>query len=79
MAAAAVADDNEDRVVYLTATERTDEAQLTREVTLAVTGSDDEAALGDLDSHTLVVLDNLESIADGDRLVARPRRADLPA
>ena len=50
-------------------TERTDEAQLTRELTLAVTGSDDEAALGGLDSRILVVLDNLESIANGDRLV----------
>jgi predicted ATPase/DNA-binding SARP family transcriptional activator len=69
VAAAAVADDLGDRVVYLTATERTDAAQLAREVTLAVTGTDDEAALGSLDVHTLVVLDNLESIADGDRLV----------
>ncbi len=69
VAAAAAADDNEDRVVYLTATERTDVAQLAHEVTLAVTGTDDEAALGDLDAHTLVVLDNLESVADGDRLV----------
>jgi len=69
VAAAAAADDNEDRVVYLTATERTDVSQLAREVTLAVTGSDDEAALADLDAHTLVVLDNLESIADGELLV----------
>ena len=43
--------------------------QLAREITLAVTGTDDEAALGDLDAHTLVVLDNLESVANGDRLV----------
>lgn len=69
VAAAAVADDHEDRVVYITATERTDVSQLAREVTLAVTGSDDEAALGDLDAHTLVVLDNLESIDDGELLV----------
>ena len=69
MAAAAVADDFEGGVVHLTATERTDEAQLARELTLAVTGTDDEAALGGLDSRILVVLDNLESIANGDRLV----------
>ena len=69
VAAAAAADDNEDRVVYVTATERTDVDQLAHEVTLAVTGTDDEAALGDLDEHTLVVLDNLESVADGERLV----------
>jgi predicted ATPase/DNA-binding SARP family transcriptional activator len=69
VAAAAVADDHRDRVVYLTATERTDVSQLAREVTLAVTGSDDEAALADLDTQTLVVLDNLESIADGEKLV----------
>ena len=58
-----------DGVVHLSTTERTDEAQLTRELTLAVTGSDDETALGGLDSRILVVLDNLESIANGDRLV----------
>jgi predicted ATPase/DNA-binding SARP family transcriptional activator len=69
VAAAAVADDFEGRVFHLNTTERTDEAQLAREVTLAVTGTDDEAALGDLDSRTLVVLDNLESIPNGDRLV----------
>ena len=69
MAAAEVADNNEDRVVYLTATESTDAAQLAREVTLAVTGTDDDAALADLDTHTLIVLDNLESIADGELLV----------
>ena len=69
VAAAAVADDFEGRVVHLTATERTNEAQLAREVTLAATGTDDAAALGALDSPTLVVLDNLESIANGDRLV----------
>ena len=69
VAAAQVADNNEDRVVYLTATERTDAAQLAREVTLAVTGTDDDAALADLDTHTLIVLDNLESIADGELLV----------
>ena len=69
VAAAAVADDFEGRVVHFNITERTDEAQLAREVTLAVTGADDEAALGGLESRTLVVLDNLESIASGDRLV----------
>ena len=69
VAAAEVATDEADRVVYLIATERTDVSQLAREVTLAVTGSDDEAALADLDEHTLVVLDNLESIADGEQLV----------
>ena len=69
VAAAAAADDNEDRVVYVTATERTDVDQLGHEITLAVTGTDDEAALGDLDAHTLVVLDNLESVTDGERLV----------
>ena len=69
VAAAEVADNNEDRVVYLTATESTDAAQLAREVTLAVTGTDDDAALADLDTHTLIVLDNLESIADGELLV----------
>ena len=69
LAAAAAFDDFEGRVVHLTATERTDEAQLLRELTLAVTGADDEAALAGLASRTLVVLDNLESIADGARLV----------
>ena len=34
-----------------------------------MTGSDDEAALESLDSRILVVLDNLESIANGGRLV----------
>ena len=68
-AAAAVAADFEGRVVHLTATERTDDAQLVRELTLAVTGTDDETALEDLDSRILVVLDNLESIANGARLV----------
>ena len=69
VAAAAAADENQDRVVYVTATERTDVDQLAHEVTLAVTGTDDEDALGDLDEHTLVVLDNLESVTDGERLV----------
>ena len=69
VAAATVAVDFEGRVVHLTATERTDQAQLARELTLAVTGTDDEAALGRLDSRILVVLDNLESIASGGRLV----------
>ncbi len=69
VAAAAVADDTEDRVVYLTATERTHAAQLSRELTLALTGTDDDAALAGLDVPTLVVLDNLESIPDGARLV----------
>jgi predicted ATPase/DNA-binding SARP family transcriptional activator len=68
VAAAAITDDHEDQVVYLTATERTDAAQLAREVTLAVTGTDDDDALADLDTHTLVLLDNLESIADGEQL-----------
>ena len=69
VAAAAVATQFDGGVVHLTATERTDEAQLTRELTLALTGSDDEAALGALDSRILVVLDNLESIDNGGRLV----------
>jgi predicted ATPase/DNA-binding SARP family transcriptional activator len=69
VAAATMAQAKRDRVVYLTATERTDVSQLAREVTLAVTGSDDQAALSDVDDHTLVVLDNLESIADGEQLV----------
>ena len=69
VAAAAVATQFDGGVVHLTATERTDEAQLTRELTLALTGSDDEAALESLDSRILVVLDNLESIANGGRLV----------
>ena len=69
VAAEAVAVDFEGRVVHLTATERTDQAQLARELTLAVTGTDDEAALERLDSRILVVLDNLESIPNGGRLV----------
>src|SRR4051794_38179220 len=69
VAAAAVADEFEGRVVHLNITERTDDAQLTREVTLAVTGADDENALAGLEASTLVVLDNLESISNGDRLV----------
>jgi predicted ATPase len=69
VAAAAATDDFEGRVVYLAATERTDGGQLAREVTLALTGADDEAALGGLEAHTLLVLDDLESVADGARLV----------
>jgi predicted ATPase/DNA-binding SARP family transcriptional activator len=60
-----------DGVVFLAATELTDVAQLTREVVLSLTGTDGgvENPLEGLAADALVVLDNLESLPDGDRLV----------
>ena len=69
VAAAAVAVDFEGRVVHLTATERTDQAQLARELTLAVTGTDDEAALGDWTRASWSCWTTWSRSPDGGRLV----------
>ena len=69
MAAAAVADEFEGGSSTSPPPSARTRPSSTRELTLAVTGSDDEAALASLDSRILVVLDNLESIANGGRLV----------
>ena len=61
LAALAAADDFSE-VVHLAITERTPIDQVLREVALALTGGDDPSGLDGLDSHVLVVLDNLESV-----------------
>ena len=60
-----------DGVVFLAATELTDVTQLARELVLNLTGTEahTENPLEGLTSDALVVLDNLESLPDGDRLV----------
>lgn len=71
LAALEAESDFPDGVVFLAATELTDVTQLARELVLNLTGTDGgaENPLDGLAADALVVLDNLESLPDGDRLV----------
>ncbi len=70
LAALAAAGDFAGGVVYLPVTELTSVDQITRELALALTDSDDPLALDGHGTGVLVVLDNLESLEGADALVA---------